>query len=215
MATLTLRHCNVGYKNPTWVQDKNGKKYKIFTYEGRQCLQPSQMRRRFYPLDTYELDRFTVIKAPKKREPMTPQQAAAKALKLLQSNAWQYGTLRTTLQAIANGANLVSTSDTDMLVNAKFRNITGIFSDYEMDAIRRAFEGDQSVGLENEYLKNGKVYTCYRRSWGGRGRDFSASINIYDTGTVQAWFNSEYAGCGNGDYYLLLNPTIAIFYEKD
>lgn len=215
MTTLTFERCNADYKNPMWVQDKNGKKYKVFLYEGRRCLQPSRMKRRFYMLDLYELDRFTVIDAPKKRKPMTPQQAAAKALKLLHPNAWRSGDLRATLLAVASGANVGGTSDTDMLINAKFRNITGIFRYYEMDTIRRAFEGDQSVGHTSQYLQNGTVYTCYRRSCGNRGRDFSVSINLYNDGSVQAWFSSEYAGCANGDYYLLLNPTTAIFYEKD
>ena len=34
-------------------------------------------------------------------------------------------------------------------------------------------------------------------------------------GVFRAWFSSEYKGCGNGDYYLLINPTQAIFVEKD
>jgi len=46
---------------------------------------------------------------------------------------------------------------------------------------------------------------------GHQGRD--RSIEVSDEG--RAWFSSEYPGCGNGDYYLLISPTTAIYYERD
>lgn len=47
------------------------------------------------------------------------------------------------------------------------------------------------------------------------GRDYSVEVKRQDDGTIKAWYSSEYRGCGNGDYYLLLNPTTAVFCERD
>jgi hypothetical protein len=46
-------------------------------------------------------------------------------------------------------------------------------------------------------------------------RDFSVSGRMCENGIYKTWFSSEYSGCGNGDYYLLLNPRVAVFYQKD
>jgi hypothetical protein len=37
----------------------------------------------------------------------------------------------------------------------------------------------------------------------------------YKPESRKAWYSEEYRGCGNGYYYLALNATHAIFYEKD
>lgn len=37
----------------------------------------------------------------------------------------------------------------------------------------------------------------------------------YDPELNKAWYSEEYRGCGNGHYYLALNETHAIYYEKD
>ncbi len=149
---------------------------------------------------------------------MSPQQNAKKALKLLHPN-WG-DDLRNYLQAVADGKNLNDIeepfADEEMLTNGKFRKITGIFSDEEMDAIRRAFEGDQSVGQKSQDLKNGTVYICSRCClWEDKGRDVQVQVNICDNGTISAFFSAEYPGYHNGDYYLLLNPTTALFYQQD
>jgi hypothetical protein len=49
----------------------------------------------------------------------------------------------------------------------------------------------------------------------GPKRRKSVSCIVLDSGEFQAFYSSEYAGTLNGDYYLLINPTTAIFYEKD
>lgn len=46
----------------------------------------------------------------------------------------------------------------------------------------------------------------------GQKRDFSIEISKEKD---FAWFSSEYSGCGNGDYYYLINPTTVLFIEKD
>lgn len=83
-----------------------------------------------------------------------------------------------------------------------FYYIDKVFSPWEMEQIKRAFEE--------------KVSFCItKRAYSSRGRDFRAEGKMCDDGIYRAWFSSEYAGCANGDYYLLLNPRVAVFYEKD
>jgi hypothetical protein len=36
-----------------------------------------------------------------------------------------------------------------------------------------------------------------------------------EDGVFRAWYSSEYAGCGNGQYYILINPHYASFMEPD
>jgi len=80
-----------------------------------------------------------------------------------------------------------------------FRYINKIFDSYDLETIRKGFEEKKSFRV----WKNGSK------------RDYSAEGKLGDDGIYRAWFSSEYSGCGNGDYYLLLNPTCAVFMETD
>ena len=84
----------------------------------------------------------------------------------------------------------------------KIKTITKHLSLTERLQLKRAFENKERFSW--------RKYT-YHRS----GRDLSISTEIGEDGKFRAYFSSEYAGCGNGDYWLLLNPTTAIFYETD
>ena len=59
-----------------------------------------------------------------------------------------------------------------------------------------------------EALKNKTSYQCR----GSNGYDVSFE---YDAEKNKAWYSEEYVGCGNGHYYLALDSTHAIYYEKD
>ncbi len=37
----------------------------------------------------------------------------------------------------------------------------------------------------------------------------------YNPEKNKAWYSEEYRGCGNGHYYIALNPTHALFVEDD
>ncbi|MBN2286890.1 MAG: hypothetical protein JXI43_10615 [Tissierellales bacterium] len=65
--------------------------------------------------------------------------------------------------------------------------------------------------LEDAFMHQ-KVFT-YRQE--GVKRDLSVETKLCDDGVFRAWFSSEYSGCANGDYYLVISPTQAIYYEKD
>lgn len=57
--------------------------------------------------------------------------------------------------------------------------------------------------------------TDYRYSKPGRVRDLSVSTKLDSDGVFRAWFSSEYPGHGNGQYWLLINPTTAALPEWD
>lgn len=78
-------------------------------------------------------------------------------------------------------------------------NIKPKFPSYVIEQLKEAFEH-----------KINYSYTKY-----GTKRDLSVQTKLCDDGIFRAWFSSEYSGCGNGQYYLLLNPTTASFCEWD
>jgi hypothetical protein len=83
--------------------------------------------------------------------------------------------------------------------NGSFYDIRKVFDQYDLEYIRRSFEEKKPFRVSKE----------------GKKRDFSASAEVREDGIYRAWFSSEYSGCGNGSYYLLLNPTTAFHCEDD
>lgn len=81
----------------------------------------------------------------------------------------------------------------------RFYQISKIFDESIISQIEEAFK-------EKKEFR----FTRYRQK-----RDFTVSGRMCEGGIYKAWFSSEYSGCGNGDYYLLLNPRVAVFYQKD
>ncbi len=93
-------------------------------------------------------------------------------------------------------------------------SITGKFPKYVLDEIKQAFENK----TEYRYRKDSPVFAP-THTWGGTsnraGRDLKVECKLCDDGIFRAWYSSEYPGCLNGDYWLLLNPTTAAFKERD
>lgn len=81
----------------------------------------------------------------------------------------------------------------------KVVNIKSKFPPYVIEQLKEAFD---------KKLK-------YSYSMSGKKRDLSVETKLCDDGEFRAWYSSEYAGCGNGSYYLLINPTTAAFREDD
>ena len=78
-------------------------------------------------------------------------------------------------------------------------SIKSKFPDYVIDELREAFEQKKEFHAQ-----------------AGRGRrHLSIEAKVCPDGVYRAWFSSEYWGCGNGCYYLLINPTTAAFGEYD
>lgn len=93
-------------------------------------------------------------------------------------------------------------------------SITGKFPSYVLDEIRQAFENK----ADYHYRKDSNV-CAPSHSWGGTsnraGRDLKIECKLCEDGIFRAWYSSEFSGCLNGDYWLLVNPTTAIFKERD
>ena len=87
---------------------------------------------------------------------------------------------------------------------------------YETRSIKDVFSLVQLEGLAWA-IENKIDYSITKYYYGisPNGRDYSVETKLGKDGVFRAWFSSEYKGCGNGDYYLLINPTQAIFVEKD
>lgn len=81
----------------------------------------------------------------------------------------------------------------------KFYYISKVFKKYDLDRIQKAFENKETFRVWNN----------------GEKRDYSAEGKMGDDGIYRAWFSSEYSGEGHGDYYMLLNPKVAVFVEHD
>lgn len=75
-------------------------------------------------------------------------------------------------------------------------------------------------GPENEYQTRieGRSYDIsfsYNAGQVGKPMWKSYPNDAQGDGIRRAWYSEEYRGCGNGHYYLAINATHAIYYEKD
>ena len=84
-------------------------------------------------------------------------------------------------------------------------SISGKFPDYVLADIKSAFEN------RSNYTYDTGGYFSRKKT----GRDLKVECKLCDDGIYRAWFSSEFPGCANGDYWLLINPTTAAFKERD
>jgi hypothetical protein len=86
-----------------------------------------------------------------------------------------------------------------------FYYIKKVFDQWTMQQIQQAFEQKKDFRFTKD------------DSWLNKKakRHYTVEGKMCEDGIYRAWFSSEYAGCANGDYYLLLNPQVAVFYETD
>jgi hypothetical protein len=132
-------------------------------------------------------------------EAVLPEETRAEKLKLVKSfanrihpNAW--ANLREEINADPGKA-------LDRY-GAMVTSIKSKFPDNVIDQLKEAFEKKEQ-------------YSYRQDPWGKKGRHLSVETKLCDDGIFKAWFSSEYPGCANGDYWLLINPTTAIFMETD
>lgn len=106
------------------------------------------------------------------------------------------------------------------ILNSKHENVWN-YDDFE-DMLRRSYSSLNKRSLTSilpkyviEEIKSAMDNKKdYRWSQSGKKRDYSIQVK-YEDGVGRAWFSSEYSGCGNGDYYILINPTTATLKETD
>lgn len=122
-------------------------------------------------------------------------------LKKIHPNAW--GDIKENLTKVLNGTKNESEVHEYLTGKVKYRrDIKKLLGEGQFNLLVDAFE-------------NKKTFSWHRNTYSHSGRDLSISTKLCDDGVFRAWFSSEYMGCGNGDYYLLINPTTAIYYERD
>lgn len=122
-------------------------------------------------------------------------------LKKIHNNAWS--DIKVKLNKVLDGELTENDVHEYLVGKVKYRrDIKKLLGTREFEKLVEAFEQK-------------KEYKWNRNTYRHTGRDLSLSTRLCDDGVFRAWFSSEYMGCGNGDYYLLINPTTAIYYERD
>lgn len=72
----------------------------------------------------------------------------------------------------------------------------------------------ENVVKQIEHAFETKTDFTYEKP-GRTQRDRRVQVKMCSDGILRAWYSSEYIGCGNGGYYLLINPRVATFCEMD
>ena len=80
---------------------------------------------------------------------------------------------------------------------------------YVADAVKNAIENKEDYSYRQE------DYSYRQETYSPSGRTLTIEVKKGEDGKLRAWFSSEYYQCANGDYYLILNPKVAVFYERD
>lgn len=96
-------------------------------------------------------------------------------------------------------SNLKEIKDVQYMMGKNLISIKDKFDSADLQQIEKAFAMKLDIILRNE----------------GAKRDYTVETKMCEDGVFRAWYSSEYSGCGNGDYYILLNPTQAFFAETD
>ena len=138
-------------------------------------------------------DTITSITEIVKKE-TTDIQNAKTIIGRIHPNSWTE--LRAELQDIVDGGKVTDNFDWHFKGKLNFRNIKSLLGTCYAERLKQAFE-------------NKSEFTWHKGGSGNNGRDLSISTRLCEDGVFRAWFSSEYIGCGNGDYYLLINPTTA------
>ena len=84
--------------------------------------------------------------------------------------------------------------------NPKTRYISTVFSPSIMKEIKQAFEFKEDMILR---ISGDRRDLSVKTQWDAENKNY------------MAWFSSEMSGTLNGDYYLLMNPTFAVFNGND
>jgi exonuclease V gamma subunit len=167
--------------------------------------------RTWYPIDTQlELDKIESIKGIfKKESTLTQEEINVKACKSFLSrchkNLWK--NIQESCKAYIENKNEKDLPD--------FIRWTAGNVSYVSIKNKIPYNQDQIIlELKNSIETNAPYKQKFRAS-APQGRDRSFSIEIGDDGMTRGFFSSEYFNCLNGDYYLLISPTTALYYERD
>lgn len=163
------------------------------------CYMIGRQKRRGYLFPIYDTISTMVETTPKKKE-YTAIDNAKTILKKIHTNAWD--DLKEQMKNVINGNTPEQDFEWHFQGKLRFKNVAKLMSPHYQELLKQAFE-------------NKKEFRWSYNTMHHAGRDLSISTEIGTDGKFRAFFSSEYMGCGNGDYWLLLNPTTAIYYERD
>lgn len=96
-------------------------------------------------------------------------------------------------------SNITEVKDVQHMMGKKLVSIKDKFDSIDLQQIENAFEKKSNIIIRQR----------------GEKRDYTVETKMCEDGVFRAWYSSEYSGCWNGDYYILLNPTQAFFVEPD
>jgi hypothetical protein len=195
-----------------FVEENKDKRFTVVFEDGRKLINikffistvgniaflTGRQKRRGYAFPAY--DELKEIIEVKKRKAPNDISNAKTILKKIHPNVWE--SLKTEMNEVINNNTISQDFEWHFRGKLKFRNISKLLTSTRREELKQAFEN------KTEFRWN-------HRTWHHRGRDLSISTQIHEDGQFRAYFSSEYMGCGNGDYWLLLNPTTAIYYEAD
>lgn len=182
----------------TFVDGRVFKNIKFFVSDaGVIAYLSGRQKRRGYAFPIY--DKISSVVEVKKKE-CTDIGNAKRILKLIHKNVWV--DIQDEMKNVINGGEITQEFEWHWRGKLNIKNITKYLYPSEKMRLKRAFE-------------NKERFTWRKDTTHHAGRDLSISCEIGADGKFRAFFSSEYMGCGNGDYWLLLNPTTAIYYERD
>jgi hypothetical protein len=164
--------------------------------DGTICYHNSRQRRYGYYFGSETIKSITEVV---KKQP-TIKGNAKSLYNRTHPNAWTC--LREEWLNISKGGEITQDFEWHYKGTLNYRNIACELGRSELSMLKDAFENKTS-------------FNWSRRAKAPQGRDLSIEAKVCDDGVFRAWFSSEFAGCANGDYYLLINPTTAIYYERD
>lgn len=163
---------------------------------------------------SWMMDLLESVELCKKEPLLTVEQQAQRVLNRLHENMWPE--IRKELQKVVDGTpdhappyylNERGHGPTMASLRSKIRQ--KIFSnaslDHVMGSIKEVIERKEGA-FRDHWDSTG---------WGNQGRDLSVRVEAGPDGMVRGWFSSEYPGCGNGDYWLIISPTTVLFIETD
>lgn len=183
----------------------NGKVLKnigFFISGGHICYLTSRQKRHGYYIHGSDLMYIKSLELVPKSTYDTRKNAKS-ILKKIHPNAWL--PIKHELEAFINGEK--EENEMHEYCKGKVR--------YYSQSIKKLL-GESEYNKLVESFEEQTPYKWSRPSYSrGNGRDLSISCEINNDGLYRAYFSSEFKGCCNGDYYLLLNPNKAIFYERD
>ena len=160
------------------------------------------------PVDNLPLDKITSIESLYAKEPLTVEQQFEKSCKEF-------------LRRCDPGLWLNFQEDCKKYLETKNINDLPCFIRYNGKAkfvsLSSKFEYFQRLNVKErikEAIDSKGSYRYYEHAKSMAGRDRSLSVETIGDIT-NAWFSSETAGCANGSYYYLINPTTAVYGEDD